>query len=102
MAAPSNRDRTAVNTGKRDAYTVSRAKKPTRSASGVEGSSCKSTPHPAYGSGPSTGGRPLLKASSEMEPACPPFSVSLTPPEFIRIKNERQDQLAACERADSL
>src|SRR5260370_29197482 len=45
-AAPINRDRTAVNAGKRDAYTVTepacgrQAKEPTRSASGVEGSSC--------------------------------------------------------------
>src|SRR5260370_9516086 len=45
-AAPINRDRTAVNAGKRDAYTVTepacgrQAKEPTRSASGDEGSSC--------------------------------------------------------------
>ncbi len=68
MAAPINRDRTAVNAGKRDAYTVTepacgkQAKEPTRSASGVEGSSCKSTPHPAYGSELSTGGGRLVRA----------------------------------------
>ena len=60
MAAPGDfhcdPDRVGVNAEKRDAYTVIRAKKPTRSASGVEGSSCKSTPHPAYGSELSTGG----------------------------------------------
>jgi len=38
------------------------AKEPTRSASGVEGSSCKSTPHPAYGSELSTGGGRLVRA----------------------------------------
>src|SRR5216684_6490836 len=90
MAAPSNRDRTAVNTGKRDAYTVSRAKKPTRSASGVEGSSCKSTPHPAYGSELSTGGGRLVRALSAMEPARHPFPVSSTAPHYRRTKSESQ------------
>src|SRR5260370_28965948 len=81
MAAPINRDRTAVNKGKRDAYTVSQAVQteaerafcaplasrtflPGRSGwvFGIEGSSCKSTPHPAYGSELSTGGGRLVRA----------------------------------------
>src|SRR5437660_3362831 len=97
MAAPSNRDRTAVSTGKRDAYTVSRAclrmqaKKPTPSASGVEGSSSKSTPHHAYGSELSTGGGRLLTAWSAMEPARHPLPVSSTAPHYRRIKSESQE-----------
>jgi len=58
------------------------AKEPIPSASGVEGSSCKSTPHPAYGSELSTGGGRLVRAWSAMEPARHPFPVSSTAPHY--------------------
>src|SRR5437016_2547437 len=93
MAAPSNRDGTAVNTGKRDAYTVTRAVQteterffcaPLASRSflpgrpgwvfGIEGSSCKSTPHPAYGSELSTGGGRLVRALIGNGVGAPPVS----------------------------
>src|SRR5260370_10843803 len=55
-----------------------RAKEPIPSASGVEGSSCKLTPHPAYGSELATGGGRLVRAFSAMEPARRPSPVSST------------------------
>src|SRR5260370_17149313 len=67
-----------------------RAKEPTRSASGVEGSSCKLTPHPAYGSELSTGGGRLVKAFSAMEPARRLSPVSSTPPHYRRTKSQSQ------------
>src|SRR6266852_9380053 len=86
MAAPINCDRTAVNTGKRDAYTVSRAVQTEAErafcvpdgSSGSRDHSFELTPHPAYGSELSTGGGRLVRALTAMEPARHPFPVSST------------------------
>src|SRR5260370_42573067 len=72
MAAPINCDRTAVNTGKRDAYTVSRAVQTEAErafcvpdgSSGSRAHSFELPPHPAYGSAHSSRGRRPVVAST--------------------------------------
>src|SRR5882724_3388915 len=96
MAAPINCDRTAGQHREAGRLYCIRAKEPTRSASGVEGSSCKSTPHPAYGSELSTGGGRLVRAWSAMEAARHPFPVSSTAPHYRRIKSESQEYFETC------
>src|SRR5260370_34758009 len=85
-AAPINGDRTAVNAGKRDAYTVTepacgrQAKEPTRSASGVEGSSClpaagrQVDPSPRLRLGTFNGRRPARESLIGNGAGTPPVS----------------------------
>src|ERR1700686_3221806 len=90
MAAPVNCDRTAVNTGKRDAYTVSRAKKPTPSASGVEGSLLRVDPSPRLRLGTFNGRRPSRESLVGNGAGTPPVSRFLYHPQCRRTKSESQ------------
>src|SRR5229473_7589854 len=85
-----NCDRTAVNTGKRDAYTVSERRNRRGRLPESRDHSFETTPHPAYGSELSTGGGRLVRALTAMEPARHPFPVSSTAPYYRRTKSESQ------------
>src|SRR6267143_478447 len=95
MAAPVNfhcdPDPVGVNTGKRDAYTVSERRSRRRRLPESRDHSFELTPHPAYGSELSTGGGRLVRALSAMEPARHPFPVSSTAPHYRRTKSESQE-----------
>src|SRR6266581_7026830 len=109
MAAPLNRDRTAVNTGKRDAYTVSRAV-PTETERafcaplasrtflpglswmvfGIEGSLFRVDPSPRLRLGTFNGRRPTRESLVGNGAGAPPVSRFLYRPHYRRIKSESQ------------
>src|SRR5437588_12178951 len=91
MAAPVDCDRKAVNTRKRDAYTVSRAKKPIQPASGVEGSLFRDNPSPRLRLGTFNGRRPSRESLVGNEAGAPPFSRFLYRPHFSRITSDSQE-----------
>src|SRR5260370_27932524 len=78
MAAPVNfhcdPDLIGVNTGKRDAYTVIRAKGPTPSASGVEGSLFRVDPSPRLRLGTFNGWRSTRESLVGNGAGAPPVS----------------------------
>src|SRR6266571_6314764 len=109
MAAPINRDRTAVNKGKRDAYTVSQAVQteaerafcaplasrtflPGRSGwvFGIEGSLFRVDPSPRLRLGTFNGRRPARESLIGNGAGAPPVSRFLYRPHYRRIKSESQ------------
>src|SRR6266852_8565175 len=109
IAAPVNCDRTAVNTGKRDEYTVSRAVQteaerafcaPLASRSflsgrpgwvfGIEGSLFRVDPSPRLRLGTFNGWRPSRESLDGNGAGAPPVSRFLYRPHYRRTKSESQ------------
>src|SRR5580704_14745868 len=101
MAAPSNGDRTAVNSGKRnDLHFLPRntgrresAFFASRWSSGVEGSLFRADPSPRLGFGIFNGRRPVRESQRGNGAERRPFPVSSTAPHYRRTKSKSQDFL---------